>query len=265
MGAIRIDRARQALIWVLAGAILLAAAGTASALKPTVVKAGNLVFTINGGVTPKALPRNEMAPIALNVEGKIATADGTHPPALQEVVVDTDKNGTIDARGVPTCKQGQLEAQTTEKAEAICEDAIVGTGTTDVEVEFAESKPIPIESKLLALNGGTKGGTTTIFIHAFLTDPVSAALVTTVKVSKHASGPYGTRSIASVPRIAGGSGSVTAFRLSFEKRLFAYKGKQHGYLLAKCANGQFKAQAEASFISGEKLGGKIVRPCTPKG
>lgn len=27
----------------------------------------------------------------------IATAAGTHPPALKQVVVDSEKNGTIDA------------------------------------------------------------------------------------------------------------------------------------------------------------------------
>lgn len=250
---------------VLGGLIAVFVSAIAMAEKPTTVKAGNLVFTINGGVTPKALPKNEYAPITLNVSGKIATADGTHPPALKEVVVDTDKNGTIDVRGVPTCTQGQLEAQTTVTAEAACRPALLGIGTTDVEVEFAEQAPIPIHSKLLAVNGGTKGGVTTIYIHAYLTNPIAAAIVTTVKISKEHKGPYGTRSVASIPKIAGGSGSVTAFSLTFKKKLFTYKGQKHGYLLAKCSNGQFKAQAEAVFADGNKLGGKIVRACTPKG
>jgi hypothetical protein len=245
--------------------VALTVAGIAAAEKPTVVKVGNLVLTINGSVTPKALSKTTMEPITLNVQGKIETADGKHPPALKEVIVDTDKNGTIDARGVPTCKAGQLEATTTQIAEKACKAAIVGLGTTDIEVEFAEQAPIPIKSKLIAFNGGTKGGTTTIYIHAFLTSPVTAAVVTTVKISKEHKGRYGTRSIASVPKIAGGSGSVTAFSLTFAKKLFAYKGKKHGYLLAKCSDGHFDAQAEAVFTDGTKLGGKIVRACTPKG
>jgi hypothetical protein len=247
-------------------ALVLALAAIASAEKPTTVRAGNLVLTLNGGVTPKALPKKELAPITLNVSGKVAEADGSHPPALKEVVVDTDKNGTIDALGVPTCKQGQLEAQTSAGAEKVCKPALVGKGTTDVEVLFPESKPVPLHSTLLAFNGGTKGGTTTIFIHAYLTAPVTAALVTTVKISKEHKGPYGTRSIASVPKIAGGAGSVTAFSLTFQKKLFTYKGKKHGYLLAKCANGHFLAQAEVKFTDGTKIGpAKITRPCTPKG
>lgn len=244
---------------------ILAVAAVAVAEKPTVVQVGNLRLTINGGVTPKALSKTKMEPIALNVSGKIENVDGTHPPALQEAVVDTDRNGTIDARGVPTCKQGQLEAQTTANAEKICKAAIVGLGATDIEVEFAEQAPIPIHSKLLAFNGGTKGGTTTIYIHAFLTSPVTAAVVTTVKISKEHKGRYGTRSIATIPKIAGGSGSVTAFSLTFAKQLFPYKGQRHGYLLAKCADGHFAAEAELKFAGGTHAKGKIVRACTPKG
>ena len=238
----------------------------AAAEKAVTVQAGNLRLTFNGGVTPKALSKTKLEPIALNVSGKIESIDGTHPPALTEVVVDTDKNGTIDVRGVPTCQQGQLEARTTADAEKACRPAILGTGSTDVEVLFPESSPVQLHSKLLAFNGGTKGGTTTIYIHAYLTSPVTAALVTTVKISKEHKGPYGIRSVATVPKIAGYAGSVKAFSLTFQKKLFAYKGKKHGYLLAKCANGKFLAQAEAKFHDGTKIGpAKIVRACTPKG
>jgi hypothetical protein len=247
-------------------ALALALAAIAAAEAPTTVRAGNLILTINGGVTPKALPKNELAPITLNVSGKIASADGSHPPALKEAVVDTDKNGTVDALGVPVCKQGQIEATTSAQAEKACKAAIVGLGTTDVEVLFPESNPIAIKSKLLAFNGGTKGGTTTIYIHAYLTSPVTTAIVTTVKITKEHKGPYGTRSIATVPKIAGGAGSVTAFSLTFAKKLFAYKGRMHGYLLAKCPTGKFVAQAEAKFAGGTKIGpAQIVRACTPKG
>jgi hypothetical protein len=246
--------------------IALAGAALAAAEKPITVKAGNLVLTFNGGVTPKALPKKEMVPITLNVSGTIASADGTQPPALREVLIDTDKNGTIDVRGVPTCRVGQLEATTSERAEQACKPAILGTGTTDIEVLFPESNPVPIHSKLIAFNGGTKGGVTTLYIHAFLTSPVTAAVVTTVKITKEHKGPYGTRSVASVPKIAGGAGSVRAFSLTFPKKLFTYKGQKHGYLLAKCANGKFLAQAEAVFANGDQIGpAQIVRACTPKG
>jgi phage FluMu protein Com len=245
-------------------ALALALAAFAQAEKAVTVRAGNLVLTFNGGVTPKALSKTKMEPISLNVQGKIAEADGSQPPPLTEAVVDTDKNGMIDVKGVPKCKPGQLEAQTSAAAEKICKPALLGTGTTDVSVLFPESKPVALHSKLLAFNGGEKGGVTTIYIHAFLSTPVTAALVTTVKISKEHKGPYGTRSVATVPKIAGYDGSVTSFSLNFKKKLFAYKGKKHGYLLAKCPTGKFVAQAEAKFHDGTKVGpAQITRSCTP--
>jgi hypothetical protein len=254
---------------VILGALLaltLALAGIASAEKAVTTRAGNLILTVNGGVSPTKLSKTKLEPISLNVQGKIATADGTQPPALVEAVVDTDKNGSVDVQGVPTCKQGQLEAQTSSGAEKACKAALVGTGTTDVIVQFPESSPIPIKSKLLAFNGGEKGGKTTIFIHAFLTSPITAALVTTVTLKKEHNGPYGIRSVATVPPIANFAGSVTDFNLTFQKKLFAYKGKKHGYLLARCSNGHFLAQAEAKFHDGTQIGpAKITRACTPKG
>ena len=95
---------------------------------------------------------------------------------------------------------------------------------------------------------------------------MTAAVVTTVKISKEHNGLYGTHSIAAIPKIANFAGSVKDFSLTFKKQLFTYKGKKHGYLLAKCPTGKFFAQAEAKFHDGTKLGpAKITRACTPKG
>jgi hypothetical protein len=245
-------------------ALVAALAGLASADKPTIVQVGNLKLTLNGGFSPKALPKNKLAPITLNVSGKIETLDGKHPPALKEVIVDTDKNGAINAKGLPVCTAGKLNAQDTVHAKAICKSAIVGEGITNVEVEFPEQKPFIAKSKLLAFNGGVKGGVTTIFIHAYLSAPVSAAVVTTVKVSKEHNGRYGTKSVATIPKIAGGYGSVKEFSLTFG-RSFSYKGKKQSYLLAKCPDGHLNAHATSIFSDGSKLSGSFVRACTPKG
>ena len=65
-------------------ALVVAGIATAAGEKPVVVQAGNLKLTFNGGFTPKALSKTKPTPIKLNVSGKIATVDGTHPPALKE-------------------------------------------------------------------------------------------------------------------------------------------------------------------------------------
>jgi hypothetical protein len=258
---------RKRLIWTLAvgAALAVALAGIATgAEKPVVVQQGNLKITIDGGFTPKKLPKSTMAGIKLNVSGKVETIDGAHPPALREFIVETDKNGTINAKGLPACSAAKLNSQDTKNAEKACPNAIVGEGKTDVEIEFAEQAPIVAHSKLLAFNGGVKGGVTTVYIHAFLTVPVPAAVVTTVKVSKIKNGRYGTKSVGKIPVIAGGAGSPIFFELNIDRK-FTYKGKKQSYLLAKCPDGHLNAKGTGIFDDGTRLTGSVVRSCTPKG
>jgi hypothetical protein len=249
-------RKRLVLTLALGAVAALVVGGIAIAAKPTVVQVGNLKLTFNGGFTPTKLSKKKLTPINLNVSGKIQTTDGKHPPALKEFILEADRNSGVNAKGVPVCKQGKIEATTTASAEKACKPAIIGKGTTAVEVEFAEQAPIPVKSKLLLFNGGIKGGKTTIFIHAFLTQPTPTAIVTTVKIQKHKNGRYGLKSVATIPKIAGGSGSVTNFNLTINKK---------GYLLAKCPDGHIDAQGEAIFADGTRAKGMVTRPCTPKG
>jgi hypothetical protein len=244
--------------------IALTVAGIASAgNKPITVRSGNLEFTFNGGFSPKALPKKTLAPIALTAEGKIKTVDGTHPPALKEALVETDKNGSVFVKGFPKCTSGKLQSQDTAHAEAICKSAIVGKGTTNVEIAFPESKPIPVTSKLLVFNGGESGGVVTLYIHAYITVPTPAAIVTTVKIKKIHNGRYGLLSTATIPKIAGGSGSVTAFALTINKK-YTYKGKKVSVLSAKCPDGKLQAHATAKFSDGTSASAEIIRTCTGK-
>src|SRR3954447_9230615 len=254
-------RKRLTTTLALGAALAVAVAGIATADKPTIVQAGNLKLTLNGGFTPKALPKKgKPAPITLNVSGKIQTLDGTHIPAVKEIIVETDKSGSIDTKGLPKCTAGKLQAQDTKSAEAICKNAIIGSGKTNVEVAFPEQTPFIAKSKLVAFNGGTSGGKTTIYIHAYLSSPVSAAVVTTVKTSKIHNGRFGTKAIATIPKIAGGYGSAKEFSLTFDRGF-----KNTPFLFANCPDGHLDAKATSVFSDGTKLTGSFVRSCTPKG
>jgi len=241
------------LTMALGALIALTVAGIATAEKPVKVRAGNLELTFNGGFTPKALPKTKFAPITLNVSGKIRTVDGSHPPAMKEFVLETDKNGAINLKGLPVCKASQLQSQDTKHAEAICKDAIIGSGRAIASIAFPEQQPIPADSKIIAFNGGFSGGTSTIYIHAYLTVPTPAAIVTTVKIKKSG---FGLKSVASIPKIAGGSGSVTDFNLTINKK---------GVLSAKCPNGKIQAKGQAVFSDGTRASAEVIRTCTPKG
>lgn len=235
-------------------------AGAAGAEKPTVVRAGNLVMRLNGGVTPKALPKKRMAPITLRASANIGTVDGSHPPAAQTVKVQFDRQGTINAKGLPVCRPGELQARDTRSAKKACPKAIVGHGTTTVQVAFAEQAPFSSTGPLLLFNGGVHHGVTTMYIHAYVSVPTPTAIVTKVKIRKIHRGPFGTEAIATIPKIAGGSGSVTRFAFAIH-RTFRRHGKMQSYLLARCAKGRFLAHAQVSFAGGTSAAGSIVRRC----
>jgi hypothetical protein len=240
------------------------AVGAATAAKPTIVRAGNLVLKLNGGVAPKALPKKKMAPVTLRISGDVSTVDGSHPPAARTVIADFDKHGRVNARGLPVCRSGQLQSRNTSAAKAACPKAIVGSGSTTVRVQFPEQRPFYASGPLVLFNGGVRGKVTTMYIHAYVNVPAPTAIVTTVKIKPVRNGRFGTRAIARIPKIAGGSGSVTRFEMKIQ-RSFRFKGKKQGYLLARCANGRFFARGDVAFSDGTRVSGTVVRGCRSKG
>jgi hypothetical protein len=246
---------RVPLLAVLGLVVAVALAGIAVAAQPTRIRVGNLEGIFNGDFSPKALSKTKRTPITFNISGDIKDITGAHPPALREFVLETDKNGAIDVKGLPVCKASQLQSQTTAKAEAICKSAIIGSGHATAGIAFPEQPEVPARSKIIAFNGGFSGGVTTLYIHGYLTVPVPAAIVTTVKIKKIHKGRYGLVSVSSIPKIAGGSGSVTHFDLTISK---------HGVLSAKCTDGKLQVHGEAVFTNGPKLAATVTRPCTPK-
>lgn len=252
---------RKRMTWTaaLAAFVVVAFAAVAIAAKPTVIRMGNLILTVNGDFAPKKLPKNKLSPVKLNVSGDLTTADGTHPPALREVVVDFDKNAANDVTGLPVCTQAKLVATDTKTAKKNCGGSIVGEGSTEVKVEFPEQKPFTAKGPLVFFNGGKKGGKITLFIHAYVAVPAPTALITTTTITKQRSGRYGLHTVSKVPTIAGGSGSVIKFDFTVNKKL----GK---YAMAKCPDGHLNARVtKALFDDGTNGTGTFVRSCTPKG
>jgi len=260
------------LVLALGAALAVAVAAVATA-KYEVFQVGNLVLKVDGGVSPKTLPKKTYAPVTVNVKGLISAKDGTHPDAFREATVDFDKNGKLDTKGLATCKGGQLEARTTTAAKKVCGKAEIGKGGGKISIAFPEQRPIPVTAPITVFNGGTKGGKTTLYIHTYITVPVPSAVVTTVTIKNVKKGRYGISTVSKIPVIAGGSGSVLAFDINFGKK-YSYKGKKKSYIVARCTDGRFNAKViKADFVNEDgdgprtktTLSGTVIRPCTPKG
>jgi hypothetical protein len=250
---------------VVACAIAVAAIAAAAASgRPIFVQTGDLEITFDVAVKPKALPRSKRAPIAVSISNRVVSRGTAQVPAVTRATIEIDRSVAIDSRGVPVCSASQLENQTTETAEAACRPALVANGSVDFEIATPGGEPTRTQSRLLAFNGGASGKATTIFIHAYITAPVVEAIVVPVTLTKR-KGAFGLRARVAVPEIASGTGSVTAFDLSFKRQVATSGGGRHGYLLANCSDGNLVFEPEASFSDGGLARGLLALGCTPAG
>jgi len=247
---------------IAAGFVLVFAA--AAFAKREVVQAGNLYLADNGGISPAKLPRHGSAPITARLIGEIGTVDGSHPPALQSLDVKIDKTIGIDAVGLPSCKAERVEARDTAAAKSACPSAIVGSGKAEVEVSFPEQAPFSATGPVVLFNGGVHGGTTLVLVHAYVAVPAPTAIVTRATVTRIHHGRFGLEIEARIPRIAGGSGSVTGFALKVGRR-FTYKGQEKSLLTASCPTGSWMTSGNVIFADETRLGVNHLFPCTPEG
>jgi hypothetical protein len=228
-----------------------------------VVHLGNLFLADNGGIAPSTLPRHGSAPIDARLEAEIGTLDGSHPPALQHIDLYVDRTISLDAAGLPVCRPGQIVATSSATAKHACPDAIIGSGSATVEVAFPEQAPFSTTGPVVLFDGGVRGKTTTVLLHAYVDVPAPTAIVVPAEVVRVHHGQYGLEILATLPRIAGGAGSVTSFRLQVGRR-FTRAGRKVSLLTASCPTGHYRTAGEATFADGTVLSVDHVFPCTPR-
>jgi hypothetical protein len=243
---------------VLALVAVLVLAGSAAAI---VLRAGNLVITTDGGFTPTTLPKKGFAPIKLHGFGKIATDDGELPPVLETVTIWFDKHGEVETRGLPTCTPGRLKATTVPQARKLCPGAIVGKGVGKAVVKFPEQPAIPASSPITLFNAKPKGRNPVVLAHAHLTVPVATTFVVPIEIQRVNSGRYGFKTVAKIPKIAGGAGIPLYARLKVGRE-WNFKGKRLSFANAGCPDGRLQAKGQFRFKDGTFLQGSVFKRCT---
>jgi len=228
-----------------------------------------LVFQPDGTITPRELPKREMAPVELEISGRISMVDGTRPPALREAIFELDKNGSIDATGLTACGRRQIEGHMTDPARAACREAIVGGGVARIQVGPPETEPTAHSARLTLFNGGIKAGVTKLLVHATIAMPEPVSVIATVKIEKAPRGRYGWTSTTKMPQLFEGLGSLVSFELRIGRR-FVDEGTQRSYLTARCYDGKLAARmakavfrAEGANRSTTTLQGTLIEPCKP--
>jgi len=246
-------------------AAVVVAAGSASAVT---VAVGNLLIKVDGSTSPKALPRSRMAPVGFHGSASVATRDASHiPPALGTQLL-VDKHIAIDTTGLPTCTLAELSSSPPAAAMRACGGALIGRGTSTAEVQFPEQAAFTAKGPLLAFNGPSGGGYGAKAYHeqlyyVYADVPLPTALIAVAKVSK-GTGRYGYRISITIPKIAGGAGSFSGAEFTIDRK-WTYRGREHSFLSAECANGHFQAQVEVAFGDGTDVTGNVLQACRATG
>jgi hypothetical protein len=242
---------------VLGFVLVLVIAGSAVAIK---LHAANLVITTDGGFSPTTLPKKGYAPISVHGYGKIETEDGSPPPILETLTLWFDKHGEVETEGLPTCTPGKLKATTTAQARKLCPGAIVGKGFGKAVVIFPEQAPIPAGSPITLFNAAPKNGNPVLLAHAHLTVPGPTTFVVPIEIQRVHQGRYGFKTVATIPKIAGGAGIPLYGQITVNRK-WTYKGKKLSFANAGCPDGRLQAKVKVDFKDKTTLQGSLFKTC----
>lgn len=227
---------------------------------------GNVRITFNGGFSPHSLPRYRPAPVTVDVEGSIATTDGTHPPAVRRIEIALNRHGRLSTQGLPACSGPLLQATSSEDALKRCRSALVGRGHFGAEVDFPNTGPIAATGTMLAFYGKSNGKQA-LLLHLYTTTPVRTTFILPLTISRRSKGLFGTVLSAKIPTLAGGLGSVTQIDLRI-RREYAYRGQSRSFISASCpAPAGFSgvpftlARGSFYFTDGKKIDTTLARDC----
>jgi hypothetical protein len=261
---IRLRGAVASAIGIVAATLLLAPGSGSSAA--VVEQSGNVEARFAAGLAPKALRRFGLTPGALRLSSRFATLDGSHLPALRELVWETDGEVRFDARGLPVCRPRLPTADLApgfEGEEKMCANAIVGRGRAELGILFEESTELQVDSPLVVYNGGVRGEVTRMLARAYITKPVASAVVLEIRLEPIDSGRFRTAMAISVPKVAGGAGSVTQLSMRL-KRTTVDPGRTASFVSVRCLDGVFAARASATFSDGTAVGAPVRHRCAAR-
>lgn len=243
-------------------AALLALAGSASA---ELTQKGNLFVRFDGGIAPRDLPRDSLAPIAVRIEGTIRTPAGKSPPSLRRIRVALNKAGRLDPHGLPVCTRGKIRSATTVQALDACGPSLVGSGGITAVSSFPEQGNYLMRAEVVLFNAVVHGAPA-ILAHIYQHDPAPITRLVVFKIH-HTGGPFGTVIEAEIPESVNENGYLKTIYLQLQRR-FTVHGKSRSYLSASCATpkdvpvASFPfADASMTFEDGRTLSSTLTRTC----
>jgi hypothetical protein len=237
----------------------------ATAAPAELAQRGNLFVHFDGGISPRALPRHELAPISVRIEGTVRAPGGGRPPALRRIEIALNRAGQLSTVGLPTCPRNRIETATPTEALAACGTALVGSGGIVARTSLPDQPASTVRAEVLLFNG-TDHGRPAILGHVYQAQPTPLTRIVIFKI-RHQPGTFGTVITADLPPGLNSNGYLKSIFLQLERR-YAFHGRQRSYLSAACsAPAGFTAasfpfaKSSMGFDDGRTLASTLVRSC----
>lgn len=244
---------------------LLVGAATGPLARAELSQRGDLFVSFQGGLLPRALPRDHQASIAVSLTGRIRTLSGERPPALRRIEIGLGRGGRLDTRGLPVCRPRQVLSTTARDALAACAGALVGRGAFGTATAYPDQRSFPSSGGILAFNS-VLDGQRAILAHVYGTDPVPNTRLIVFRI-RSARGAFGTVLRGALPPSLNRWGYLRRIVLRLH-RDYRYRGRSRSYLSATCAAPPGLgvaifpfAKATMSFDDGRQLTSTLMRSC----
>jgi hypothetical protein len=226
---------------------LAAGAWAAVASGDAMVQTREVRIEVNAAFQPRNLPAHSYAPVQFEGSLEVSKPGGGVPPALQQIVLDFDRDGRLDAGGLPTCTPETIAAASVTEARRLCKGSIVGTGKLEALIGL-DSGPVPTSSALTLFNGPRQEGHPTVIVHAQTRVPATQTFAIVVPIEKRP-GLFRYRATVDIPPIAGGLGAITKIDVKVGRRYTA-GGRKRSYVAARCSDNILRSQASFTFANG---------------
>jgi hypothetical protein len=197
-----------------------------------VTQKGVVRLGVSGKLSPHRLPRSGAAPIAVSVNWKIATTDGSAVPQLKKLGIEINRNGRLDFTGLPICPYERIQTASSARALAACRSALVGDGSFSADIALKGQEPYSTRGRLLVFNGESHGRSV-LLGQLYSPHPFATSFVITFAVDKLGHGPYGTALTATLPKALASWGNLTAIDMKLSRR-YTYRGERHSFISGSC-------------------------------
>src|SRR6478609_1000918 len=88
-------------------------------------QSGNLIVSLNGGISPKTLPRDHRAPVIVRLGGHVQTSDRSPLPRVNWIRLELAWRGRLETHGLAVCPKARLRSTDVPQALAACGSSAV--------------------------------------------------------------------------------------------------------------------------------------------